>query len=285
MSNVIKCSQCGNELKGGAKFCSQCGQKIEDSPRVDICPNPKCGTKLSVDEKFCPKCGTNISSATSDISSEKKSETDEKLHQPPTDSSSESPSKAQPRYIHPQGWFDIAVPPPWTASEKNLWGLQFTLIDRPDIRYEGFTGKLQNMFRNVLPTAGPASLRVNFMSYNGHLDCQALRSNFYNSIQQWSVQLQVTPESRALVQTLSPLINNAPSREQRVDFENSVGVAYDIETSMFGFFKTINRDFVTIFHTSQQTLGAILQNTANTNEEFARWEESLWQIASSFKFP
>jgi rubrerythrin len=50
---VLKCGQCGSELKPGAKFCPECGTPV---PRERHCTN--CGAKLAPAAKFCPECGT-----------------------------------------------------------------------------------------------------------------------------------------------------------------------------------------------------------------------------------
>lgn len=50
---VLKCAQCGAELKPGARFCPECGTPV---PREKHCTN--CGVKLAPGVKFCPECGS-----------------------------------------------------------------------------------------------------------------------------------------------------------------------------------------------------------------------------------
>ena len=51
--NGVKCSKCGAEILGNAKFCPECGSPVV---RDKFCIN--CGTKLQPGAKFCPECGT-----------------------------------------------------------------------------------------------------------------------------------------------------------------------------------------------------------------------------------
>lgn len=46
------CSNCGQPLTAGAKFCPSCGAKQGG----EVCAN--CGAPLAADAKFCPQCGT-----------------------------------------------------------------------------------------------------------------------------------------------------------------------------------------------------------------------------------
>ncbi len=48
----MKCNNCGNELKQGARFCTKCGTKTETAY---CCA--QCKTKLDPDDMFCPECG------------------------------------------------------------------------------------------------------------------------------------------------------------------------------------------------------------------------------------
>ncbi len=61
MSTPANCSNCGSELREGAKFCANCGTPVA-LPRPTHCPNPACNQQLSGGEKFCPTCGTPIQS-------------------------------------------------------------------------------------------------------------------------------------------------------------------------------------------------------------------------------
>ena len=50
--SIWKCSNCGNEIPVGSKFCNHCGAQIAHSIS---CPN--CGYSAPVGSKFCPECG------------------------------------------------------------------------------------------------------------------------------------------------------------------------------------------------------------------------------------
>lgn len=57
-SVIIKqefCSNCGNWLKPGGKFCSKCGQLIDREHIQTQCPG--CGNLIIGKKKFCSKCG------------------------------------------------------------------------------------------------------------------------------------------------------------------------------------------------------------------------------------
>ena len=70
--NIIKCPNCGADVKANAKFCPECGKKIEQESKK--CPNcgaevkanakfcPECGKKLTEENKKCPKCGAQVKS-------------------------------------------------------------------------------------------------------------------------------------------------------------------------------------------------------------------------------
>lgn len=51
------CSNCGNALKPGTKFCSKCGAQMS-LPGMAACP--VCHKPVIGDEKFCVHCGTSI---------------------------------------------------------------------------------------------------------------------------------------------------------------------------------------------------------------------------------
>lgn len=63
----MKCPNCGNELKEGAKFCGKCGTKIAVEEKLSVDTSyfkcPSCGNNLKPSAKFCGKCGTAISGA------------------------------------------------------------------------------------------------------------------------------------------------------------------------------------------------------------------------------
>lgn len=64
----MKCSNCGSEVREGAKFCRECGSEITmvtETLAENKCPG--CGNKLKIDAVFCNNCGckvTNIQTET-----------------------------------------------------------------------------------------------------------------------------------------------------------------------------------------------------------------------------
>ena len=57
------CSECGTQIRDGARFCPNCGNETErpasQSPKCAYC-----GAQLKETSKFCPKCGRSVSSPT-----------------------------------------------------------------------------------------------------------------------------------------------------------------------------------------------------------------------------
>ena len=53
-SATKKCSECGEEMPEGSKFCPNCGAKQE----AKFCA--ECGQKLESGAKFCPNCGKKV---------------------------------------------------------------------------------------------------------------------------------------------------------------------------------------------------------------------------------
>ena len=61
----MKCTNCGNELKPGQKFCTKCGTPVvaaaaatESNTIGATCRN--CGNALKPGQKFCTKCGSPV---------------------------------------------------------------------------------------------------------------------------------------------------------------------------------------------------------------------------------
>lgn len=54
-TSSLKCTNCGEAVAPGAKFCSNCGSKVQ---QVRFCS--KCGSKVSPDAKFCSSCGEKL---------------------------------------------------------------------------------------------------------------------------------------------------------------------------------------------------------------------------------
>lgn len=51
----IKCSNCGNELNKDATFCPNCGNEVKNTVKCE-----KCGNEVSESMEFCPSCGSNL---------------------------------------------------------------------------------------------------------------------------------------------------------------------------------------------------------------------------------
>ena len=49
----MKCTNCGEEIEDGMKFCGLCGAP---APQNKKCPS--CGAEIPLKMKFCPECGT-----------------------------------------------------------------------------------------------------------------------------------------------------------------------------------------------------------------------------------
>ena len=59
----MKCSNCGSEVKEGAKFCRECGTEIVEKTEVlegNTCS--ECGNLLEENALFCNNCGRRVSS-------------------------------------------------------------------------------------------------------------------------------------------------------------------------------------------------------------------------------
>lgn len=61
----MKCTQCGQELKEGTKFCYSCGAKVQNT----FCS--QCGAEMPGDAKFCGSCGSKTSNDSSLSTSDK----------------------------------------------------------------------------------------------------------------------------------------------------------------------------------------------------------------------
>lgn len=53
---MVKCHNCGAELKDNSKYCYNCGSNLSDS--AFICPF--CHKSLEKKSKFCPSCGKSL---------------------------------------------------------------------------------------------------------------------------------------------------------------------------------------------------------------------------------
>ena len=54
----MKCSNCGEELVEGSKFCGECGAKVV---KPSVCPS--CGAAYAPGSKFCCACGRSLASS------------------------------------------------------------------------------------------------------------------------------------------------------------------------------------------------------------------------------
>lgn len=60
---IWKCSNCGNEIPKGSKFCNHCGAQL-----VQFVVCSKCGKEAPIGSRFCPECGHPFVSYPSQIS-------------------------------------------------------------------------------------------------------------------------------------------------------------------------------------------------------------------------
>lgn len=62
----MKCSNCGEEISDGIKFCLNCGENLEKMRSTDSGENlenpkcPDCGHEIGDAVTFCPNCGCNL---------------------------------------------------------------------------------------------------------------------------------------------------------------------------------------------------------------------------------
>src|SRR5262245_61293670 len=61
--NSKYCSNCGAQMREGARFCPRCGMQTPAAvaPQSRFCAN--CGAAMAPDARFCLSCGTAASSA------------------------------------------------------------------------------------------------------------------------------------------------------------------------------------------------------------------------------
>jgi len=60
---VTRCSECGEELREGVKFCPSCGARVVEVAGPRYCP--ECGAVIvESGDRFCPECGTSLSEGT-----------------------------------------------------------------------------------------------------------------------------------------------------------------------------------------------------------------------------
>lgn len=52
------CTNCGAELRDGAKFCAYCGTQVAAPALANVCPS--CGETVEDTDLFCIACGTKV---------------------------------------------------------------------------------------------------------------------------------------------------------------------------------------------------------------------------------
>lgn len=57
---MVKCSNCGVEVKGSSDFCPNCGNPIKSDESSEKIRCSECGNLLNPDSAFCPSCGTKV---------------------------------------------------------------------------------------------------------------------------------------------------------------------------------------------------------------------------------
>ncbi len=176
-----------------------------------------------------------------------------------------------PRYSHSQQAFNIGVPPPWQVTERNTMDLQFTHIDRPDARAGGMAGLIQQAL-----STSPASLQIFLFSLPVGANVVMLNQAYTQMMSQKMAQ-----RGGGMAGTMQLMAQ--PKQQQAIAFGDHPGLMLDFEHSFLGFGKTIERRFLTLTQMPRGVLGAVLVNQAPANE-FARWEQDLWNIATSFRF-
>ena len=83
----MKCENCGNEVREGAKFCSKCGSNIleqqeDHSGNIMFMRRKRrkgvwiVGMYLEKSQNFCPKCGSSTLEQKEDVSTLKDEEKD-----------------------------------------------------------------------------------------------------------------------------------------------------------------------------------------------------------------
>ncbi|MCP4408115.1 MAG: CHAT domain-containing protein [Gammaproteobacteria bacterium] len=178
---------------------------------------------------------------------------------------------SSPLRRHSQQAFNIGVPSPWEVAERNTMGLQFIQIDRPDARAEGIAGRIQQAL-----STSPASLQIFLFPLPFGTDVNMLNQIYTNMLSQKMAQ-------RGGGMAGSMQLMAQPTQQQSIAFGDHPGLVLDFEQSFFGFGKTIERRFLTLTQLPQGVLGSVMVTQAPA-KEFARWEEDLWRIASSFRF-
>ena len=83
-TKLMKCQNCGAEIKDGVQFCRECGSKIMPV-RIRYCR--ECGSALPNEAKFCPNCGASRDAANDNMHS------DGIIYETESDSSEESLKK------------------------------------------------------------------------------------------------------------------------------------------------------------------------------------------------
>jgi len=212
---------------------------------------------------YCIHCGTPIASSATECSV---------CQQPqPVPGAAPLPS-ASARYSHPQGVFSIEVPQPWQVLERNFLGIPYIQISRPDVRAQGIRGMIQQAL-----AFGAADLQIWLLS----LPPGANLDTVYQAYIQLQNQIAANMGNQG-AGVLAQLFTR-PYRQEFISFGEFSGVVCDIRHSFLGLAATIERRFMTLGDTPHGLMGAVLIHQS-LEREFAQWEGSLWEIATSFRF-
>ena len=63
---MVKCSNCGVEVKSSSDFCPNCGNPIKSDESSEKITCSQCGNSLNPDSTFCPDCGARVVEEKSD---------------------------------------------------------------------------------------------------------------------------------------------------------------------------------------------------------------------------
>ena len=212
---------------------------------------------------YCIHCGTPIASSATECSV---------CQQPqPVPGAAPLPS-ASARYSHPQGVFSIEVPQPWQVLERNFLNVSYMQISRPDVRAQGIRGMIQQAL-----AFGAADLQIWLLS----LPPGANLDTVYQAYIQLQNQIAANMGNQG-AGVLAQLFTR-PYRQEFISFGEFSGVVCDIRHSFLGLAATIERRFMTLGDTPHGLMGAVLIHQS-LEREFAQWEGSLWEIATSFRF-
>lgn len=161
----MKCTQCGQELGEGAKFCYSCGAKVQNT----FCS--KCGAEMPSDAKFCGSCGSKASNDSSLSTSDKYAiET----------SLSESGRKLVNELIKQTSELTC-------KTQNEVQAFQFQILEQPKeaLKYLNMAylfsaiGMFLSPLLPFMKVKGLANLAINFVVFTGGSKPQVLDGAFY----------------------------------------------------------------------------------------------------------